>query len=188
MQRESTAATAQIHVCPLCQELADYSDDYGWSLCCDHPPYERVEPVEVQGRLVDGAWVFPLPDPEAWKATTGVTILAEQEERDRKRAEWLALSCDERVEARRQQREAFPAAFTMGEIMRDQLSSSVSRMLHGEEQKTITLICPKCREPGCENTRTEQNPRYDPNAKPFSWAGGFSVQMESGVEQSGQQK
>lgn len=171
-----------IHACPLCGEIADYSDDYGWSLVCHHDPYEAIEPVEVRGRIEDGEIRFPLPDAEEWKRTTGAEIIERQEKRKRERAEWLALSCDERVAIRAKQRAASPTAFMMGEIMRAQLGSSVfSRQLYGGvEPKTRTIVCSRCKDPGCENTRTEPNPHYDPNAKPFSWSGGFTVKAEGG--------
>lgn len=165
-----------VHVCPLCHELAGYSDDWGWSLYCSHDPYESVEPVEVTGEVRDGAWVFPLPDPEEWKRTVGAEMLAKQEERDRKRAEWVALSCEERQEIREKQREANPTVFAMGEVMRG-LPSLLSRQVYGSP-KTIRHTCPKCREWECENSWEEPNPDYrDPVDL---WTGGFTVKVEPG--------
>jgi hypothetical protein len=168
-----------IHVCPLCFAVADHSDDYGWSVSCDHPPYESIEPVEVGGVIEGERLVFALPDPEEWKRTVGAETLAKQEERDRKRAEWLALSCDERVATREKQRAAQPFAFMMSESIRNQYGSQFLHLLG--ESEWITVPCPRCQDAECENATRKRNPHYVSRS---SLRGGYTIQMQGGSTSS----
>lgn len=163
-----------IHVCPLCGEVADYSDDYGYSVVCTHPPYESIEPVEIRGTIEGGRLVFPLPDAEGWKRTVGAEMLAKQEERDRKRREWLALTCDERVAERKRQEAMAPARSLMTSALTRQLYSSMFQRMN----PTIVHPCPRCHDAECENAWEEPNRDYV-DMKKF-WSGGYPVRVEPG--------
>lgn len=157
-------AVATIRVCPLCHEQAHDSDDYGPTLDCSHPPYDGIEPVEVEGRFVEVdasggdptlMLMFPLPDPEAWKRDVGGPALDEQIARHVERINWLALTCDERVAALERRRAASPTGFffhdEMSRCMFDQMMAMRRMVGGGDEPELVSVPCSRCRETSCEN-------------------------------------
>lgn len=169
-----------IHVCPLCGRIADESDDYGYSLSCYHEEYRSIEPVEVVGTREGNTLTFPLPDPEEWKRSVGAEILANREEQERKRAEWLALSCDERVAIQEaERREMSPFGRLMSEEMMGAYLDMVTAYSSMCPPKEIVERCPRCRDVGCENTTRRPNPNY---REPGEFWGSVSVEAGSTLE------
>lgn len=150
----------EIHVCPVCHEQAEYSDDYGWATC-EHKPYGLLEPVCLIGHwLPPGNVWYTLPDPEEWKRTEGARLLDESDERDVARINYLALSCEERAQ---RWEKAYAASPLKAVFHRETLALRLGYSM----TKRITMPCERCHDAGCENAVTKDNPNYSAHSLLF---------------------
>lgn len=85
--------------------------------------------------------------------------LAEESERQHKREEWMALSCDERAARRvNEQAEVRGLRPIMNDAYEGVLTDmmvSMARQLHGAPSSTVRLPCANCGERRCENAPTK---------------------------------
>lgn len=106
--------------------------------------------------------------------------LVEQRERERERAEWLALSCDERAAQRRAAlAKQSPVHAAMSSMMADATTDmlAASRRLCGGDEMTVRLPCPRCGERQCENAPTRTLPAIEPSP-PWSNMATFPVAIK----------
>jgi len=83
-----------------------------------------------------------------------------QAERDRARAAWLALTCDQRAAERDRRRQEKPDTLLMGDAMAEWVDSMLERQSHlyDQPERTVRRRCSACGERECPNAPTRVIP------------------------------